>query len=592
MKAPILRFIFSALLLLVSVQASALELRDPKTALKTYVEYDDGMYNIQHLAAIPGTGFTAHLYSLTSQQWLTAAEINQPVWTHQLVVIVPNTVRSRTAMLFVSGNDNDDPPPGASDETVQVATQLALGSQSIVAALFQVPNQPLAYVNGPSGKEDKIVSWSWKRALDTGNYEWVMYLPMTKAVVKAMDGVQQVAPDLGYAVDDFVLTGFSKRGEAVYLAAAVDTRVKAIAPGVIDFLNFSNSFEHHYKSYGNFSPVVDSYVQLGILQKIRSPEFRDLERLIDPYNYREMYTMPKFILNSSGDEFFLPDSSRFYFDDLPGEKHIRFAPNTPHSLSNSKTSVFDTLYSLLGWYQTVLYGLPRPDIHWQVNNGVLNATTSMPPVAARVWRVHNPVARDFRWHVIGEAWVPTMIAPNADGSYSATLDTPATGFSAAYIEFVYTGMAGLPLTYSTQVYVTPDVYPFALNNPVNDPKSAFYWHHQVKDALAGRTGEISADTLNSYLPIPLFDNFVNTLDDMNESLFIRHEDFLDGLADRECMASRLNISNGQFGWYSTVDLGWGLGSKLLWQHYQAAHDAQADGFPWLSALICAKLNSL
>ena len=46
--------------------------------------------------------------------------------------------------------------------------------------------------------------------------------------------------------------------------------------------------------------------------------------------YRERFTMPKFIMNSAGDQYLLPDSSRFYFDDLPGEKYLRYVPNTDH----------------------------------------------------------------------------------------------------------------------------------------------------------------------------------------------------------------------------------------------------------------------
>ncbi|HEX5636686.1 MAG TPA: PhoPQ-activated protein PqaA family protein, partial [Gammaproteobacteria bacterium] len=458
-------------------------------------------------------------------------------------------------------------------------------------ALFQAPNQPLTFSGGLVKAEDSLVSYTWDKAMDTGNYAWVAYLPMTKSVVKAMDGLQQVAPALGYTINDFVLTGYSKRGAAVWFTAAVDARVKAIAPGVIDYLNITPSFEHHYRSYGNYSPAVQDYVDLGIVDNMRSPEFRAMEPVVDPYSFRDKLTMPKFLLNSSGDQFFLPDSSRFYFDDLQGETHIRFAPNTSHSLANSKTGVADTLYSLLGWYQAILYNLPRPDINWQVNNGVLNATTTMSPAAVRVWRAHNPVARDFRWHIIGEAWVPTLLAPDADGNYSVTLDTPVSGFSAAYIEFVYNGLAGYPLTYSTQVYVTPDVYPYAFNNPVVDPKQAYYWHQQVKNALANTTGDISADTLNSYLPVPLFDNIVDSLNEMDDAFRIGPAPVKE-LAERECLATRLNIQHGEFGWHSQVDLGWGLGSKLLWEHYKAADEAANDAFPWMSALICGKLNSL
>ena len=46
-------------------------------------------------------------------------------------------------------------------------------------------------------------------------------------------------------------------------------------------------------------------------------------------------TMPKLLLNASGDEFFLPDSSQFYFDALRGETHVRYVPNAAHALEKS-----------------------------------------------------------------------------------------------------------------------------------------------------------------------------------------------------------------------------------------------------------------
>ena len=33
----------------------------------------------------------------------------------------------------------------------------------------------------------------------------------------------------------------------------------------------------------------------------------------DPYEYRQRLTMPKYIVNASGDQYFLPDNSQFYF---------------------------------------------------------------------------------------------------------------------------------------------------------------------------------------------------------------------------------------------------------------------------------------
>lgn len=580
------------LLLLLAGHAHALELRNSDTALKAYIEQDDGVFNIQHVVSQPGPGYTAHLYSLTSQKWLSLSDVDRPVWTHSLVMIVPDTVSSATGLLFVGEGKNTDSLPDATDQTVQIITQLALGSRSIVSAIYQVPNQPLLFSGGQkSVNEDQLVSHTWNRAMETGNYAWSAYLPMTKSVIKAMDGIQTVVSDHGHQINDFVLTGFSKRGAVVWLAAAVDSRIKAIAPGVIDFLNIVPSFEHHYKSYGYYSEAVNSYQALGILDKLRSPEFRDLAKVNDPYSYRALLDMPKFILNSSGDQFFLPDSSRFYLDDLSGETHIRFAPNTDHSLSNSQTGVLDTLYSLLGWYQSILYDLPRPVIDWKLDNKQLIATTSLTPLLVRSWTATNDTARDFRKDTLGESWTSSVLQPDETGKYVVSLNNQQNGYTASYIEFVYQGQGGIPVTYSTQVYISPDSYPFELSNPVNNPESAAYWNRQVKSLLKGDADETDLDAFNAYLPVHLFDAIVTDVSGVYDALRISRGEHLLGLAKRECMATRLNIKQGEFGWYSPVSLAWHGSEKPLWAHYQVADDAAKLGMPWLSAAICRMLNT-
>ena len=78
-----------------------------------------------------------------------------------------------------------------------------------------------------------------------------------------------------------------------------------------------------------------------------------------PYEYRDRLTVPKLILNASGDQFFLPDLWRFYLDDLPGENHIRYIPNTDHSLDRS-----DALESLAAFYASIVNGSARPRVKW------------------------------------------------------------------------------------------------------------------------------------------------------------------------------------------------------------------------------------
>ena len=87
--------------------------------------------------------------------------------------------------------------------------------------------------------------------------------------------------------------------------------------------------------------LVEDYVEHRIFEWMGTPQFRALMKIEEPYEYRQRLTMPKFIVNASGDEFFLPDSSQFYFDQLRGETHLRYVPNAGHSLD--KTDALQTV---------------------------------------------------------------------------------------------------------------------------------------------------------------------------------------------------------------------------------------------------------
>ena len=178
---------------------------------------------------------------------------------------------------------------------------------------------------------------------------------MTKSAVRAMDAITAFAATGGQPVSRFVVSGASKRGWTTWTTAAVDARVIAIAPAVIDMLNVEPSFVHHWRVYGAWSEAVKDYVQHGIMDWMGTPQFRALMRIEEPYEYRDRLTLPKFLLNASGDQFFLPDSSRFYFDDLRGETNLRYVPNASHSLDKT-----DALESVQAFYASVVAGTPRP----------------------------------------------------------------------------------------------------------------------------------------------------------------------------------------------------------------------------------------
>src|SRR5690606_36031181 len=114
---------------------------------------------------------------------------------------------------------------------------------------------------------------------------WPLLFPMVKAATKAMDAVQEFSEQvLDHEVREFLISGASKRGWVTWLSAATgDSRIRAIAPMVIDVLNMPVNLKYQMESYGEYSEQIQDYVKLGIVQGIGTESGRKLATMIDPY---------------------------------------------------------------------------------------------------------------------------------------------------------------------------------------------------------------------------------------------------------------------------------------------------------------------
>ena len=284
---------------------------------------------------------------------------------------------------------------------------------------------------------------------------------MTKSAVRAMDTITAFcgSPQGGsLTVDRFVIAGASKRGWTAWTTAATDKRVVAVVPVVIDLLNIEPSFDHHYRAYGNWAPALHEYEEMGIMERAHTPQFHALMQIEDPYSYRDRVTMPKFIVNSTGDEFFLPDSSQFYFDGLMGEKYLRYVPNTDHSL---RDHAIDAGESALAFYELVLSGAPRPEFTWHnEEDGSIAVKTMTSPMEVRLWRAENVTARDFRLRTIGPTYTSSVLSDEGNGRYGARVAPPPQGWAAFFVEMTFPGPNGNPFKFTTSVRVVPELLPF------------------------------------------------------------------------------------------------------------------------------------
>lgn len=468
-RAMALPLLFNAAKLLTLVLAalgSASRLCAGETALDRYVRKPDPTYSWRVVRKAQANNATQFIVDLKSQTWRTQKEVNRPVWQHWVNIVKPDKPASKTAFLFIVGGGNGGEPPDSAEERT---VNIALATNTVAIELRMVPNQPLIFHDdGHERKEDDLIGYTWDQYLKTGDETWPARLPMVKSVVRAMDCVQELlASEQGgkVAIDKFVLAGGSKRGWTTWCTAAVDKRVEAVVPIVIDVLKVNDSMRHHVAAYGFYSLAINDYFEHKIMQRLHDPRLAQLYEIEDPYSYRNRLTMPKLIVNAAGDEFFCPDSSQFYFDDLPGEKHLRYVPNAGHSLRDT-----DATESIVAFYQTVLSGSPRPSYSWTFEkDGSIRVQARTSPKQVNLWQASNPRARDFRVATIGKAYASRPLQDQGQGVYVGKIEPPKKGWTAFFVELVFDTGGQFPLKLTTAVRVLPDVLPYPDIDPATAP---------------------------------------------------------------------------------------------------------------------------
>lgn len=448
-----------------------------ESALARYVHADDGAYSWKLVKETQLDGVKVYEIRLTSQRWRDESELSHPVWTHWLTIGVPETIRHTTPILIIGGGRRRDEP---ADRMRGEFTVLVKGAGTIVCGLDNVPNQPMRFAGDQNDRtEDDLLSQSWNLAMEQDDALWIGRFPMVKAAKRAMDATEEFlstrelptklngqALTNGLKPDGFFVTGASKRGWTTWLIGAVDTRVKAIAPIVIDILNMNAQTPHHFRSYGLWSEALDDYIKNGIAAKFGSPELNRVIAHEDPANYVEdVAGIPKYIITGTGDEFFPTDSFRHYENLLQGEWSLRSVPNAGHNLRGS-----NVLLEILAFYKAFVTNQERPHVSWEVieetDRASVRVTITKAPVRAVTWTCDNPKGRDFRFNITGSNWMQKELLPTEEGgtTFVFPLSKPAEGFRATMAEFTFAppDPGTPPMVMTTRVFITPDVLPFEL----------------------------------------------------------------------------------------------------------------------------------
>ncbi|MDR2848646.1 MAG: PhoPQ-activated pathogenicity-related family protein [Bacteroidales bacterium] len=418
---------------------------DPATALQRYLNKGDTSYGWKLRDSISYRNIKGYVFELTSQTW------RDREWRHEMTIIIPNKIKSDGALLWVTGNGNDEnghPKFRKITDAENLAmAQIAISSGSITAVLHQVPNQPLF----DNLDEGDLMPYSLQQYKDTKDDSWPVFFPMTKSVVRAMDAVQEFVKKRRNAdISRFVISGASKRGWVTWLAAATgDQRITAIAPAVIELVNMPVQLDHQLTIFGDErNGEAKAIAELGISAANPTPDGQAIATMVDPYSYLKKITVPKLIIIAGNDNYWAIDAFRFYEKEIEGDYRLCIVPNVPHALGDAKQA----LGTLNLFFKQIVGNEPLPKCEWSMNvkKGVAHLTvegTKDGLLEIALWTAESPT-QDFR----KAEWVKTKLSTKKKAKVTAEIPLPENGYKAFFVEIRYKAPEA-PGSFTTRAYV-------------------------------------------------------------------------------------------------------------------------------------------
>jgi PhoPQ-activated pathogenicity-related protein len=398
----------------------------PADLLADYVGTRDPSTAVETLGSGTVAGGRWRTCRLTSQTWKGAA------WTHEVSMFLPNDVQDtgRAILWIDGGSERKVPAEGLAEPTdaVRIVAAIATAAGLPAVVVRQVPFQPMF----GDLHEDGLIAHTFVEYTKTGDPTWPLLLPMVKAAVEAMNAASaQAREHWGVEIDEFVVTGASKRGWTTWLSAAVDTRVTGIVPMVIDMLSLADHVKLQFASFGRMSEELGDYTSRGIEKLLATARGRELVGIVDPYSYRDRYTMPKVIALGTNDPYWPLEACSLYYDGLPGPRWLSYAPNAGHGLPMPRIA---GLVAALGRHVAGIE--PLPEIEWRFDATAAGGSECVVACKAEPERVTLWTAaaetRDFR----KARWSSEPVEA-AGPEWRVPFQRPANGFTAGLIEMEF-----------------------------------------------------------------------------------------------------------------------------------------------------------
>lgn len=411
--------------------------------LKKFVAEKDSSFKFEIVERRNVGKSTAIRLHLVSQSW------KEVTWKHVLWIAVPNKLISEckaaaeakqqpvktNGLLFITGGawakEWGDTAPKNADPRGEVQAVLAIAEASNCPAvvLSQVPFQPmLGNLN-----EDALIAETFKRFILGQGTDWPLLMPMVRAASRAMDAAQAVgSEEWKLDIAKFTVSGASKRGWTTWLTSAVDPRVDALAPMVIDMLNMPIQMKHQLDSWGEYSEEIGDYTSLQLQKYLQTPPGQSLVNIVDPYRYRDRIQQPKLLIFGTNDRYWPIDACNIYWNELSGPKYLLYTPNQGHGIKD----VMRLVGSVSALQRSRLGQFVMPELKWESKcidgKMTLRMNADRKPMEVNLWTAKSST-KDFR----NAEWTSSTISVNGENVCSVEPELPTSGYQAWFGEWKF-----------------------------------------------------------------------------------------------------------------------------------------------------------
>ena len=265
---------------------------------------------------------------------------------------------------------------------------------------------------------------------------------------------------------------------------------------VLDCLNMKKNFADWWQNMGGWSFALFPYFNEGLTAYFDAPEFEKMAAIIDPLSYKDRLTMPKLVISATGDEFFHPDDSYNWFDQMKGKTYLRLLPNAEHGMVPPQAlSSPSIIHSIRGFYMAVQRNYSLPNLHWNRrvdSNGrsSIILTSDEQPILINAWTgdTMNTTRRDWRWAKMKTEsvnqpsnspedqnndlnkndielqpiiWNQFSVETLNSTAWEVSINPAADVYRGIFIEVSFQGSdEKSKLTFTTEISITPDTRPF------------------------------------------------------------------------------------------------------------------------------------